>query len=66
MASFKPVQAVVSDDHRPGHRTLGFLLDGAFVPVADPPAGHVRDRAKVEKASVEDGSKQEPPAPPEQ
>jgi hypothetical protein len=59
MATFRKVELVASDDDRPGFIRIGALVDGAFVCLADPPAGHVRQTAKSTPSALP-----EPEAPP--
>ena len=60
MATYKPAELVYSTDYRPGFHTVGVVVDGAFVPVVDPPSGHVRDVAKVFAADLAASKPAEP------
>lgn len=53
MATYQPAELVYSQDHRPGFHTIGVVVDGAFIPLADPPSGHVKQRAGVAKAEAD-------------
>jgi hypothetical protein len=53
VSTFQPAELVYSTDFRPGFHTVGVVVDGAFIPLADPPSGHVRTRAAVAKKEAE-------------